>query len=90
MQSLAALGHLDFNQPYLCGYNTYSDYARRLGIGKSGIEEIFRRMAFNVLSYNCDDHVKNVIQNWLTYAEKCGINEKRARIIDDVLKNSTK
>lgn len=59
VQTLSALGHLDFNIPYLCDYTVYADYARRLGIGKSGIEEIFRRMVFNVLTVNCDDHVKN-------------------------------
>lgn len=59
MQTLSALGHLDFNEPYLCSYLTYADYARRLGIGKSGIEEIYRRMVFNVFAVNCDDHVKN-------------------------------
>ena len=59
MQTLSALGHFDFNEPYLCSYNTYAEYAKRLGIGKSGIEEIYRRMVFNVLAVNCDDHVKN-------------------------------
>jgi len=29
------------------------------GTGHGGVEEIFRRMTFNVLSANCDDHVKN-------------------------------
>ncbi|MBO4348257.1 MAG: type II toxin-antitoxin system HipA family toxin [Candidatus Methanomethylophilaceae archaeon] len=60
VQTLAALGHFDFNEPGACGYETYADYARRLGIGRTGIEQIFRRMAFNVVSMNCDDHVKNV------------------------------
>ncbi len=59
MQTLSALGHFDFNEPYLSSYNTYAEYAKRLGIGKSGIEEIYRRMVFNVLAVNCDDHVKN-------------------------------
>jgi serine/threonine-protein kinase HipA len=59
MQTLAALGHFDYNTPNLCSYELYSDYARRLGIGKSGIEQIFRRMVFAVIGGNCDDHVKN-------------------------------
>ena len=58
-QTLAALGHYDFNEPGSCSYETYAGYARKLGIGASGVEEIFRRMTFNVLSANCDDHVKN-------------------------------
>ena len=59
MQTLAALGHFDYNTPNVCSYEMYADYARRLGIGKSGIGQIFRRMVFAVLGGNCDDHVKN-------------------------------
>ncbi len=59
MQTLAALGHFDYNIPDVCSYELYNDYARRLGIGKDGIEQIFRRMVFAVLGGNCDDHVKN-------------------------------
>lgn len=59
MQTLSALGHFDYNTPNLCSYELYTDYAKRLGIGKSGIEQIFRRMIFAVLGGNCDDHVKN-------------------------------
>ena len=59
MQTLGAIGHLDFNTPRCCSYESYADYARGLGIGKSGIEEIFRRLVFNVIGANCDDHVKN-------------------------------
>ena len=59
VQTLAALGHFDFNIPGLCSYTQYADYARRLGIGRSGIEEIYRRMVFGDLSRNYDDHVKN-------------------------------
>ena len=59
MQTLAALGHFDYNTPNVCSYELYADLAKRLGIGKSGIEQIFRRMVFAVLGGNCDDHVKN-------------------------------
>ena len=34
-------------------------YARRLGCGISDIEQLFRRMVFNVRAVNQDDHVKN-------------------------------
>ncbi|MCR5517982.1 MAG: type II toxin-antitoxin system HipA family toxin [Lachnospiraceae bacterium] len=59
MQTLGALGHFDYNTPNVCSYELYADYAKRLGIGKTGIEQIFRRMVFSVLGGNCDDHVKN-------------------------------
>lgn len=59
MQTLAALGHFDYNTPNVCSYETYVDFAKRLGIGKSGIEQIFMRTVFAVKGGNCDDHVKN-------------------------------
>ncbi len=59
MQTLAALGHFDYNTPGVCSYELFADYARRLGVGKKGIEQIFKRMVFAVLACNCDDHVKN-------------------------------
>lgn len=59
MQTLAALGHFDYNVPNLCSYETYADMAVKLGVGRKGIEQIFRRMVYCVLSGNCDDHVKN-------------------------------
>jgi len=33
--------------------------ARKLGLGQDALEEMFRRMVFNVLAHNCDDHTKN-------------------------------
>lgn len=59
VQTLAALKHYDYNQPGICSYELYADSAKRLGIGKAGIRQLFKRMAFNVISANCDDHVKN-------------------------------
>ena len=60
VQTLGALGHFDFNVPRTCGYETYAEMAKRLGIGRNGIGGIYRRAVFNVLSANCDDHVKNI------------------------------
>jgi serine/threonine-protein kinase HipA len=60
MQSLAALAHYDFN---MAGANSYEQailMIRRLGLDMSVIEEQFRRMAFNILARNQDDHVKNI------------------------------
>ena len=59
MQTLAALIHSDYNLPGSCSYEVYADYARRLGIELSGIQQIYKRMVFSVLGMNCDDHVKN-------------------------------
>lgn len=60
MQSLAALAHLDFNQPGAHSYEQAFDVMRRLGLPRSQIEQLFRRMVFNVVARNQDDHVKNV------------------------------
>jgi serine/threonine-protein kinase HipA len=59
VQTLSALEHIDFNVPRTYSYEAYVGCARSLGIKISGIQEIFRRMVFNVIAMNCDDHVKN-------------------------------
>jgi len=60
MQSLAALAHLDFNQPGANSYEQAFQVIRRLGISQQAMVEQFRRMAFNVVGRNQDDHVKNI------------------------------
>ncbi|MBA3866571.1 MAG: type II toxin-antitoxin system HipA family toxin [Solirubrobacterales bacterium] len=60
MQSLAALAHLDFNQPGANSYEQAFQAIRRLGLPQIASEQQFRRMAFNVVARNQDDHVKNV------------------------------
>lgn len=59
MQTLGALGHLDFNDPNCCSYEAYSGYAKKLGADEKQFEQIFKRMVFAVAGVNCDDHVKN-------------------------------
>ena len=60
MQTLGALAHIDYNAPGLCGYEQAQIYMRRLGLSQMEIEQFYRRMAFNVLAVNQDDHVKNI------------------------------
>ncbi len=60
MQSLAALAHLDFNQAGAHSYEQAFLVIQRLGLSRDDIEEQFRRMAFNVVARNQDDHVKNI------------------------------
>ncbi|WXU00089.1 MAG: hypothetical protein Ctma_0800 [Catillopecten margaritatus gill symbiont] len=59
MQSFCALAHQDFNIPYVTDYSLLLRTAQRLDISKKSIAEIYKRMVFNVLSNNCDDHTKN-------------------------------
>jgi len=60
MQSLAALAHFDFNQAGAYGYEQAFLTMRRLELPAAAAEEQFRRMAFNVIARNQDDHVKNI------------------------------
>ena len=60
MQSLAALCHFDFNSAGSYGYEQAFFAMRSIGIGSDGAAQMFRRMAFNVVARNQDDHVKNI------------------------------
>ncbi len=60
LQSLGAMAHLDYNQAGAHSYEEALLVMRRLGLSMGAIEEQFRRMAFNVVARNQDDHVKNI------------------------------
>jgi serine/threonine-protein kinase HipA len=59
-QSLCALAHFDFNNPAAYAYEQAFLAMRQLQLPMAQIEEQFRRMAFNVIARNQDDHVKNI------------------------------
>jgi len=60
MLSLGGLAHFDFNNAGAYGYEQAIMIMRQLGLPTSAIEEMFRRMTFNILARNQDDHVKNI------------------------------
>ena len=60
MQSLGAMAHLDFNQAGAHSYEQALGVIEQLDLGKEAVEQQFRRMAFNVVARNQDDHVKNI------------------------------
>jgi len=60
MQSLCALAHFDFNLPGAFSYEQALLAIRQLGLPMQDIEEQFRRMVFNIVARNQDDHVKNI------------------------------
>jgi serine/threonine-protein kinase HipA len=60
MQSLAALAHFDFNSAGAYSYEQAFDAIKRLGLSMHAREQQFRRMIFNVVARNQDDHVKNI------------------------------
>ena len=60
MQSLCALGNFDFNQPGTYAYEQAFLTIRQLELPMRATEEQFRRMVFNIVARNQDDHVKNI------------------------------
>jgi serine/threonine-protein kinase HipA len=60
MQSLGALAHFDFNAAGAHSYEQAFDAMRRLALPMRCVEQQFRRMLFNVVARNQDDHVKNI------------------------------
>ncbi len=60
MQSLCALAHFDFNQAGAYAYEQALMILRQLNLPMAAVEEQFRRMVFNIIARNQDDHVKNI------------------------------
>ena len=59
VQSFCAMQHYDFNEVNLYSYEQLFETMRMLGLPYSQAEQLYRRMVFNVLARNCDDHTKN-------------------------------
>jgi len=59
VQSFCALQHYDFNEVMLYSYEQLFETMRTLALPYPQAEQLFRRMAFNVMARNCDDHTKN-------------------------------
>jgi serine/threonine-protein kinase HipA len=60
MQTVGALEHVSYNEPGTYSYEQVLLLIRRLGLGTPAVEQQFRRMVFNVVARNQDDHVKNI------------------------------
>ena len=60
MQSLGAIAHYDFNSAGAHAYEQALLVIRQLGLPMAVVEQQFRRMVFNILARNQDDHVKNI------------------------------
>ena len=60
MQSLCAMAHFDFNQAGAYAYEQALLTIRQLGLPMEAVEAQFRRMVFNIVARNQDDHVKNI------------------------------
>ncbi|MGB7453162.1 MAG: HipA domain-containing protein, partial [Lysobacterales bacterium] len=60
MQSLGAIAHYDFNLAGAYSYEQALMTIRQLDLPRNAIEQQFRRMVFNIVIRNQDDHVKNI------------------------------
>lgn len=59
VQTLCALNHLDYKQRGTHAYSQLFMTVGQLGLNDEAVRQTFRRMAFNVMSWNYDDHTKN-------------------------------
>jgi serine/threonine-protein kinase HipA len=59
MQTLCGLAHFDFNLPGAYSYEQLFQTMRSLRLPYSDAEQMYRRMIFNVIARNQDDHTKN-------------------------------
>jgi len=60
LQTLCGLAHLDYRQRATHDVSQLFLTIGRLQLGYPAMEEAFRRVAFNVMAANCDDHTKNI------------------------------
>lgn len=60
MQSLCGIAHYDFNMAGAYGYEQAFMVMRKLGLSKAEALQQYRRMLFNVVARNQDDHTKNI------------------------------
>ena len=59
VQTFCAIRHFDYNEVTSFSYEQLFQTMRELKLSYPEAEQMFRRMVFNVLARNCDDHTKN-------------------------------
>ena len=59
IQTFCALQHFDFNEVKSYSYEQLFQTMRILRLPYPDAEQMYRRMVFNVIARNCDDHTKN-------------------------------
>lgn len=60
MQTLCGIAHYDYRNPRANSYEQAFNVMRALRLPYSQAQEMFRRMVFNVVIRNQDDHTKNI------------------------------
>ncbi len=59
VQTFCGMQHYDYNETTMFSYEQLFETMRILGLSYPQAEQLYRRMVFNVMSRNCDDHTKN-------------------------------
>lgn len=59
IQTFCAMKHYDFNEIQSYSYEQLFQTMRELKLDYQDTNQMFRRMVFNVIAKNCDDHTKN-------------------------------
>lgn len=59
IQSFCGIAHYDFNNITSYSYEQLFETMRSLMLPYADAEQLYRRMVFNVVARNCDDHTKN-------------------------------
>jgi len=59
IQTLCGIQHYDYNNMFAYSYEQLFQTMRKLRLTYPEAEQMFRRVVFNVLATNCDDHTKN-------------------------------
>jgi len=59
IQTFCAMNHFDYNALTSYSYEQLFQTMRELKMPYPAAEQLFRRMVFNVIARNCDDHTKN-------------------------------
>lgn len=59
IQTFCAMKHFDYNLVTSFSYEQLFQTLRELKLSYPDAEQLFRRMVFNVMARNCDDHTKN-------------------------------
>lgn len=60
IQTLCAMAHMDFNRAGVYSYEQLFSVLNQIGVPHEDSVEAFKRMLFNIFSFNCDDHTKNI------------------------------
>ncbi|BFM48644.1 type II toxin-antitoxin system HipA family toxin [Marinomonas sp. THO17] len=59
VQTLNGLAHIDYKKPGSCSYAEVFAVARQMQLSALDAEQLIKRMTFNIIARNHDDHAKN-------------------------------